>query len=141
MFVPSAAMAWGSGLVRGTISFDPQKYDGIVWHSSTQFANGTWTGVGDAFAPHDGSIATEPPTVDTMSPFILDPKGGERISVRGSHFRSTAILVKIGEGGVCSTPTFVSTGEIICTTPPGVGGPLWVTVTCGDVTSTPRSLA
>ena len=133
---PSATLS-ASGLVKGTIKLKTN----IVWYSSTRSMNGSWVGVGDAFVPPDGSIATEVPVVNSMTPYILDPKGGENIVIRGNGFQKDAIVVKIGAGGVCGSPRFVSSTEIQCVSPAGVGGPLWVTMTCGGFESKARRLA
>jgi hypothetical protein len=86
-----------------------------------------------------GYTYTGPPSVSGTSIDFGPSSGGQEISLSGTNFRAGAVVTV---GGVpCALTTLVSATEIRCTTPPGSGGPLAITVTNADAQSTVLSSA
>ncbi|MCF8058377.1 MAG: IPT/TIG domain-containing protein [Bacteriovoracaceae bacterium] len=76
------------------------------------------------------------PAVTSASPNIVDAVASTLIRVLGSGFiNGTGLAVNIDPSGtndVCTSPTWVNSGEITCTAPPHASGLVDIQVTNGD---------
>ena len=79
------------------------------------------------------------PTVSSITPNVCNPKGGERMTIRGHNFGAGdgAIMVSINSKA-CGSPLYMSPTTISCIVPPGVGGGHHVTVSIDGSVSTYR---
>jgi hypothetical protein len=102
---------WGSGVTWAPGRGDP------AYQAPEEYGN---------VAPPDGSSAPIMfPAVSSISPGIIAPMGGTRVTLRGLRFLQTRVgdssfIVRIG-GAICQSPVVVTSMEAYCTAPPGVG--------------------
>ena len=117
----------------------------LVWHGSTFLNNsgdknnGTnYVDTGDAFAPSDGRDVVIVPMVYSVTPNVISPFGG-KLSIIGFDFRPGVITVLIS-GRICVAPVYKTGALIECNAPAGWGQGHTIVVTCGGVSSEPRSI-
>lgn len=85
-----------------------------------------------------------PPAVLDILPRVFAPEGGTIVTIRGSFFGNSSnvdITALIG-GTPCAETEWVSSSEVLCTTPPATSGEFMgteVTVKVGDRMSAPAS--
>jgi hypothetical protein len=83
--------------------------------------------------PADSAAAAEGLAIHSLSPDQGSIEGGTIVAIRGQGF-SAASTVAVGDAA-CAASTFLGTGEILCTTPPGASGAVDLVVTEGAATA------
>ena len=73
------------------------------------------------------SVRYGAPTVSSILPALLDTTGGNRLQITGVGFPEDTV-VTIGGGALCGDASVINSSFILCTTPPGVGANMSVSL-------------
>jgi hypothetical protein len=102
----------------------------------------------DAFAQNSNTLQVRyaPPTVSSVSPVLGPTLGGQLLTITGYNFGVNPVVTLDGQNP-CIITSYVpavalnGTSVIVCTTPPGQGANLPVTVTASGQSSSPSTPA